>query len=78
MKQRFRMAPDFSILEGDDKSDAFKIHKEKDYKHRIPHIAKPSIKHNGAIMLFFRQVTVLNKNASQAIFDRKLFKIVLK
>lgn len=62
MKQRFRMVLDFLILEGDDKSDVFKIYKEKDYKYRILYIVKFFIKYNGVIMLFFRQVIVLDKN----------------
>ena len=48
------MALDFSTtLKGEDMSDAFETHKEKDQKPRIPYTAKPSIKCKDAIMIFF-------------------------
>lgn len=48
------IALDFSTtVEGEDKSDAFETHKEKDQKPTNPYTAKPSIKCKDAIMIFF-------------------------
>lgn len=43
-----------TILGGEDKTDAFKTHKEKDnYKPRTADTAKPTIKFEGAILVIF-------------------------
>lgn len=79
-KSAIRIAPSFStatLTAGRQKSNGFKIQKQKDFQPRVMYVVKLQIKCDGRMKAFFQKYEASKNVCSQVIFLRKLLRCAL-